>query len=249
MNPYAQGDEPAMHPFLRRSILLATSALALAAVASAQPPPEQPESGQFQAPLPHPRAQVESPAPDGMGPDDDVFFVRGGPGVTPPAMAPMPPEPLTDEKQKQALEFLTQESPELVASIQALQKDRPEQYRSELRIALRDLQSISRFERDDPPRAQELRRERTLERQSRDLVRRARNATQDHDRTALRSNLASVLDELFELREHHRELMIERLEKELQTLRQTTEKRHQNKDRIVANRLEELLGSEDDLRW
>jgi molecular chaperone GrpE (heat shock protein) len=80
-------------------------------------------------------------------------------------------------------------------------------------------------------------------------MRRYRQATQASERTQIRTNLAAALDELFDLRERHRQEMIERLEKELQNLRQTTEKRRQSKDRIVQNRLEDLLGTDDDLRW
>jgi len=233
-------------PF-RILLVLPAGALLLGGAAFAQTPPAQPEPQMFNVELPPP-GEMPDTTPLPPGAEDDIFFVRsGGPGTAAP-MA-MPPGPLTPDQEKQALEFLRQESPDLIPSLQALQKTQPERYRGELRQALRVQQALQRLQQRDPEHSEELRRERALERQSRDLVRRYKQATQAQEKTALSTDLNGVLDELFELRERHREVMIEHLEKELQTLKQTTEKRRQNKDRILQNRMVELLGADEDLRW
>jgi hypothetical protein len=236
---------------LRIWSVLPAGALLLGVPVFAQTPPAQPEPAPFERPLPEDGpAMAPLPPPDDGPLDDDVMFMRSF-DTPAPALAPMalPSEPLTPEREKEALGFLRQESPDLAPSIEALKKSQPEVYGRELSLALRESRALSRAQQRSPGQVEDMRRERSLDRVSRDLVRRYRQATQASERTQIRTNLAAALDELFDLRERHRQEMIERLEKELQNLRQTTEKRRQSKDRIVQNRLEDLLGTDDDLRW
>lgn len=86
-----------------------------------------------------------------------------------------------------------------------------------------------------------------LERKTRDLVERYREAPEE-ERTALRNQLREQLVKLFGLREKQRRRQIERMARKLEDLQRALEERAAQRDEIVARRLEELLG-EDPLGW
>lgn len=62
------------------------------------------------------------------------------------------------------------------------------------------------------------------------------------DRNALRRQLQTLLDELFELNVKKREAEIKALEREIEEVQRSMEYRKQNKSQIVQKRLKELLG-------
>lgn len=62
------------------------------------------------------------------------------------------------------------------------------------------------------------------------------------DRNALRRQVQTLLDELFELNVKKREAEIKALEREIEEVQRSMESRKQNKSQIVQKRLKELLG-------
>ena len=166
-----------------------------------------------------------------------------------PMLAPMPRGSLSAEQEKEAIEFLKQDSPEIAAGLDELKKSSPETYSRQVRSAYYDKRELDRLKLRHPERYESARQEKGLDRQSRFLARRYPRAKTEAEKELIRTELATVLDQAFDLREARRNETIERLERELAELRQTSEKRQQNKSQIVTRRIEELLGRDDDLRW
>lgn len=236
-------------------IAVAAGVSLLAMPVFAQPTPEAREAPEAPVAVEHsPREEAEwdrememTPPPPG-----DFFEPGASPMLDPdaaPMLAPVPRGSLSEDQEKEATEFLRKDSPGIAAGLDELKKSAPEDYRRQVRSAYYDKRELDRLKLRHPERYESARREKGLDRQSRFLARRYPRATTDAEREQIRTELAGVLDQAFDLREARRKETIERLERELAELRQTSEKRQQNKSQIVTRRMEELLGRDDDLRW
>jgi hypothetical protein len=89
---------------------------------------------------------------------------------------------------------------------------------------------------------------RKLERKSRDLARDVRKA-EGADKEQLEQELDDVLKEIFDRKQELRKERIEKLEERLEKSRQRYETRMSERERIIENRKNELLGEPDYLEW
>jgi len=85
-----------------------------------------------------------------------------------------------------------------------------------------------------------------LECRERELVIQYRQAPAAQ-RTAVKEELAKLVNEQFTVRQERRELELKRLEEELKRLRKAIEARNEVRDALVAKRTSELLGEENEL--
>lgn len=93
-----------------------------------------------------------------------------------------------------------------------------------------------------------LKKEKDLEIDAELLALKIKNAD-GNTQQKLKSELAGVLNQLFDIRESKKESEIKQLEKRLQDLKESIQARKQNKNEIVQRRIQEMLGDSRYLRW
>ena len=155
---------------------------------------------------------------------------------------------LTPEQEAEALEYLREVYPERVEDILVWKDLRPDQYRRGLSRAFREMRFMKMLKEKNPERYARVSEEKQLERKSRSLAKKYREADDETEKARLREELEVLLDGLFDYRQMNRKGEIERLEKRLAELREDNQKRLANKEEIVQKRLRELLG-EKGLEW
>lgn len=69
------------------------------------------------------------------------------------------------------------------------------------------------------------------------------------DKSKIKKKLRNALNELFELKEQNKKQDVDRLEKQLKTLKHSLSVRSKNKDEIIKRRLNQLIGEDKYLDW
>ena len=92
-------------------------------------------------------------------------------------------------------------------------------------------------------------KERILEEQTRALVEEYRANSDTGKRAVAKDNLTAVVNEHFALRQAERQRELDELAKELDRLTALHERRQNQQDKIVADRVESLLREADGLGW
>ena len=87
-----------------------------------------------------------------------------------------------------------------------------------------------------------------LERESRRLAREARRVEGD-ERRELESKLRSHLEEVFDKKMEIRQERLRRLEEEVASLRKQYDERASARQRMIDDRLRDLLGEDNSLEW
>jgi hypothetical protein len=103
-----------------------------------------------------------------------------------------------------------------------------------------------RMRRDDPEMFKLHEADREFDRETTDLSRRYRNAT-EAQRDQIRKALAEVVTKHFDVRQQRRELELKRMDEQLQRLRDAIKKRQDSRQRIIDRRVSELVGSDGSL--
>jgi len=154
-----------------------------------------------------------------------------------------------DNWQKSVLDYVRQHNPEEYATLQKDRDRNPAKFENKL---LKNAERMVRLEElrvADPDRYENEKRKQQLEIAVRQLSREYQKAEDEKKRKELKAQLWDQLEELFTLREAEKKQKIERLEKELQKLKEIVELRQKKKDEIINNRLNELIGQRGALRW
>jgi len=86
-----------------------------------------------------------------------------------------------------------------------------------------------------------------LEAKARDISAHFRTTTAEVRRDELRTELADVVLQQFEIRQQRRQLELERLEKQLERLRGAIEKRAGAREELIKQRIDQLIGEDQDL--
>jgi hypothetical protein len=76
-----------------------------------------------------------------------------------------------------------------------------------------------------------------------------RKAQDEAARKMLRGNLASVITQLFDLREMNRQEEVKRMEAELKRLKDTLVQRQKNRADIIERRIQQLTGEAGAMEW
>jgi hypothetical protein len=105
------------------------------------------------------------------------------------------------------------------------------------------------LQKENPVRFERESKIRDLERQSHELGESYRKAQDEATRKTVRSNLANVLTQLFDLREMNRQEEVKRLEAELKRLKDTLAQRQQNRANIIERRIQQLTGEAGAMEW
>lgn len=75
------------------------------------------------------------------------------------------------------------------------------------------------------------------------------HSSSENEKQKITTDLKSVLNQLFDMKEKSRSLEVEMLEKELKQLKESLKVRKQSKNEIINRRLNELIGKGDYLDW
>jgi hypothetical protein len=100
----------------------------------------------------------------------------------------------------------------------------------------------------DPKVIELLKQDRAMEKEGRVLAQKCL-ASQGAARETLRKELEDLTTKHFELRQKRRQMEIEILEKQLERVKATLDKRNNGKDLIIQRRIAKLLGEEDELAF
>jgi molecular chaperone GrpE (heat shock protein) len=104
------------------------------------------------------------------------------------------------------------------------------------------------MEANDPEMFKVLKEDMDLDRKSRELAVQYRQAP-SAQRDAIKKLLEQVVDQHFEVRQQRHALELKRLEQEIKNLHERMDRRVKARKEIVAKRVSELLGVEDDLHF
>jgi hypothetical protein len=91
--------------------------------------------------------------------------------------------------------------------------------------------------------------EKRMEWESRELSQQYRKSEDTDEKRRIRERLKELLSRQFDKRESFRMEEIKRLEKRIMELKQSNQERLQNKEKIVEQRMETLLGEDNKYKW
>lgn len=108
-------------------------------------------------------------------------------------------------------------------------------------------QNWDQMEKSDPELFKLLKQDAELERTTRQLTMQYRQTVDEDAKAEIGAQLAETIAKHFDVRQKRRALELERLEKELNRMKDLFEKRNQSRDKIIEQRLKELKGEEESL--
>lgn len=156
---------------------------------------------------------------------------------------------MSKELEEDLLNFIQKANPSLKNAMMKLKSSHPTLYKRLLYAANNKLENLQNkleaatFSSQNPLIAKG-------EAESMKLVNAYQQAQNLEKKTEIRKELQKVLEGLFDIKEQQRKEDIEALESEVNKLRDLLNKRQENKDNIIDNRLRELLNEEDEsLKW
>ncbi|MDI6732647.1 MAG: hypothetical protein QME16_01775 [Planctomycetota bacterium] len=147
------------------------------------------------------------------------------------------------------IDLLKQFDPERLEHLFHLMKVEPEAYIDLFKRTKEELMHLLELRKRDPERYEQVLKERTMEKEAKELAIRYRESGDKEEREKVKKEIRKQLEGLFDKREAQRETEIKRLEDELAKLKEKMKVRKANRDKIIERRQKELLGEEDDLGW
>jgi hypothetical protein len=155
-------------------------------------------------------------------------------------------EDVQDEK-----ELLDKMSPELKADLLKVKDIDKEEYEDLLRnVSYSSYDMYTGFM--EPKEKERYENERIIDEmevRSEALGIRYEHSSSESEKQKIASDLKTVLNQLFDMKERSRTLEVEHLEKELKQLKESLKVRKQSKNEIINRRLNELIGKGDYLDW
>ncbi|MBQ2620644.1 MAG: hypothetical protein IJF84_04835 [Thermoguttaceae bacterium] len=108
-------------------------------------------------------------------------------------------------------------------------------------------QNWDQLEKSDPELFKLLKQDAELDRTTRQLTMQYRQTVDADSKAEIGAQLAETVAKHFDVRQKRRALELERLEKELNRMKELFEKRNDSRDKIIEQRLKELKGEEESL--
>lgn len=108
-------------------------------------------------------------------------------------------------------------------------------------------QNWDQLEKSDPELFKLLKQDAELDRTTRQLTMQYRQTVDADSKAEIGAQLAETVAKHFDVRQKRRALELERLEKELNRMKELFEKRNSSRDKIIEQRLKELKGEEESL--
>ncbi len=164
-------------------------------------------------------------------------------------VTPMPDVELTPEMEKEALDYFAQHNPRGADELLEMKAINPRAYTVHIQNILREKHHHERLQKENPARFERESKIRELERQGQELGESYRKAQDEAARKMLRGNLASIITQLFDLREMNRQEEVKRMEAELARLKETLVQRQKNRAGIIERRIQQLAGEAGAMEW
>jgi len=156
---------------------------------------------------------------------------------------------MTPEDENKTLEYLKSFDQDLYEELLSIKDSRPEFFRRTLSRIYREMHYLKRLKEEDPDRYENVLEEKKLEKTTKDLAKKYRKSEDRSEKEKIKAELNELLYKLFEYRQMNRQYEINRLEERLQLLKEDMEERVNNKEEIIENRLDKLIGDNDSLKW
>jgi hypothetical protein len=156
---------------------------------------------------------------------------------------------LTPAEEKEVLDYLRQFYPEGISELKTLKINRPQVYRRALSRAFREMRFLQDLKTRDPAKHKQMILEKQLESEGRVIAKKYRKSRDEEEKTRLKDKLRALLERSFDLRQLNRQMEIDRLEAKLQDLKEQNRRRIENKQDIVENRLNDMIGESSQLEW
>jgi Rad3-related DNA helicase len=166
------------------------------------------------------------------------------PGTEPKLAIPIPPAPvkISEEEEKRILEFSRQIDPDIENNMNELKVVRPQRYERKLQKLYHEYIFLKRLEKEEPDRYLEALEVRKLSAKVEKTAQQYKKSKSESERTELESNLKKDLSHLFDLREKEREAEMDRIKERLARLQKEMLDRRKNKDKIIENHLNKIIG-------
>ena len=156
---------------------------------------------------------------------------------------------LTEEQENDVIRYLEKTYPDRIQEVIKFKKRRPLLYQQAISRGFREMRKLREIQATDPGRFERILKERSLEKECRDLARSYNRSGDSAEKQRIRTQLLERLEMLFDLRQTNRSEEIASLERKLAELKKENERRLINKKQIVDKRLEQVLGETRDLEW
>ena len=160
--------------------------------------------------------------------------------------------PLRRDQLEAALDVIAKVRPDLVERLEALREREPRRLSHVLQRRFPRLRHLLRLKEHDPPmyelRVEDVRLTLKSQRLAQDYQAAQRNE-RDDEAEQLREQLNALIERHFEVRQQINELELERLEQRIEALREQIEARADDRDDVIEQRVQELIGTEDGARW
>jgi hypothetical protein len=156
---------------------------------------------------------------------------------------------LTEDQENEVIRYLEKTYPDRIRDVINFKKRRPNLYKQAISRGFREMRRLGEIQATDPARFERILKERSLEKECRDLARSYNQSGDSAEKQKLRSQLLERLEILFDLRQTNRSEETASLENKRAELKKQNEKRLVNKKQIVEKRLEQVLGDTRDLEW
>lgn len=149
------------------------------------------------------------------------------------------------------LEFVEVNMPHMLPGLRELREREPEAYRHQLREIGERIRQYDEMKQHAPDVAEALLRSHQVEHECHKLAESIRQSDNPEKRKPQIAKLGEMLNHVFELRLKEPELRIMHLEREINEIKGMIERRKENRERIVAKHLKEMVGpaEEGELEW
>ncbi len=160
--------------------------------------------------------------------------------------------PMSEKQIDEALALLKKVRPALAQRLAQVRDESPQRVGWLIEHRFPHLRYLLELKENDPDmyelRVDDVR----LSYESQDLAEQYRQAQKDNNHRQvreLRSKLEKLVESHFEVRQKIRQLELKRLEQRIEDLREQIEKRDDDRDELVEQRLGELVGTDEGVRW
>jgi|GEM_PF-5970112 len=133
--------------------------------------------------------------------------------------------------------------------LEKMQEENPALYRRMLMKTWAELEKLNYLQAKDQNLYETSKERVQLEIQTWKLAIKYRQTEDETEKESIKAELREKLDSLFDLRELEKKQRITRLEEELAELKEAVQIRQANKQDIVTNRLNDMIGQKDELEW
>lgn len=147
-----------------------------------------------------------------------------------------------------AMRRIEKEYPEIYAHLERSKQENPQSFRRDSARLLKELQRIEQVKREDPELYKVEANELRMNLRVHELTQKIRNS-RGEEREGMKKELRGVLNEMFDVREGRKALEMQRLERRMKELQQEIQTRRENKDIIVEQHMQRLIGESSAWEW